>query len=151
MIYPNSLLSSMQLILGIKMMGMSEFDNNLSWLITTVAQMTYWCLLYRCSLQPLCLNIRTSFLYSSTLRRSVLHKSSLLGPIIFFVSFFPYKGVNDPDFSTTAKTATCILAPACFALRADVFVDYKGGLLGIQVDNYYTPSFNFSNPLCLAC
>jgi hypothetical protein len=90
MIYPNSLLSSMQLILGIKMMGMSEFDNNLSWLITTVAQMTYWCLLYRCSLQPLCLNIRTSFLYSSTLRRSVLHKSktaSLLGPITFFVSF----------------------------------------------------------------
>ena len=69
--------------------------------------------------------------------------------MIFFASFFPYYAVNDAQYSASAKTATCILAPACFALGANVFADYEGGLVGIQTDNYTEESSNFSYSACV--
>ena len=69
--------------------------------------------------------------------------------MIFFASFFPYYAVNDPQYSSSSKAATCILAPACFALGANVFADYEGGLVGIQSDNYTEESSNFSYSACV--
>ena len=147
------------------MMGMTEADYNLSWLITTVAQMTLVSVLITVVTSSTIFEysnkffvfvyfeafslavISMCFLLSSLFSKS--KTASLLGPMMFFVSFFPYYAINDPDFSTTTKTATCILAPACFALGANVFADYEGGLVGIQADNYAKPSFNFSYPLCI--
>jgi hypothetical protein len=69
--------------------------------------------------------------------------------MIFFASFFPYYAVNDAQFDESAKTATCLLAPACFALGANVFADFEGGLVGIQASNYKQTSSNFSYSTCV--
>lgn len=76
--------------------------------------------------------------------------ASLLGPIIFFASYFPYYAVNDPQYDSGAKTATCILAPACFALGANVFADFEGGLVGVQRSNVGQETSNFSYNACIA-
>jgi hypothetical protein len=69
--------------------------------------------------------------------------------MIFFISFFPYYAVNKDQFSTTTKAGMCLLAPACFALGADVIMDYEGGLVGIQNSNINISTSNFSYSLCI--
>ena len=146
-------------------MGLSDTIYNLSWLITTVLQMTVVSMLITLVTSTTVFEysqkifvfiyfevfslavISMCFLLSSFFSKS--KTASLMGPMIFFASFFPYYAVNDPQFSTSAKTATCILAPACFALGANVFADYEGGLIGVQSDNYTEPSSNFSYSNCV--
>lgn len=146
-------------------MGLSDTIYNLSWLITTVTQMTIVSILITLVTASSVFEysnkffvfvyfevfslavISMCFLLSSLFSKS--KSASLLGPMIFFASFFPYYAVNDPQFSSGAKTATCILAPACFALGANVFADYEGGLVGIQADNYSQASSNFSYSACV--
>jgi hypothetical protein len=55
---------------------------------------------------------------------------------IFFATFFPYYAVSDPAYPVSVKAATCLLAPSCFALGANVFADFEGGLVGVQVEDY---------------
>eukprot|EP01038_Epipyxis_sp_PR26KG_P005748 gene5748-7937_t len=150
---------------GMKIMGVSDTVYNLSWLITTVLQMTIVSILitlvtggsvfeysnkvyvfiyfevFSLAVINLCFLCATFFSRSKT--------ASLLGPMIFFASYFPFYAVNDPQFSTSAKSATCLLAPACFALGATVFADYEGGLVGIQSSNVNQTTSNFSYNLCV--
>lgn len=57
--------------------------------------------------------------------------------------------VSDPQFDAGSKTATCILAPACFALGASVFADYEGGLVGVQSSNAGQETSNFTYNACV--
>jgi ATP-binding cassette subfamily A (ABC1) protein 3 len=57
--------------------------------------------------------------------------------------------VNDDQFDSSSKAATCILAPACFALGAEVFADYEGGLVGVQASNLDLETSNFTYSLCV--
>lgn len=57
--------------------------------------------------------------------------------------------MNDPQFDTSSKTGACLLAPACFALGANVFADYEGGLVGIQSSNVDQETSNFTYNLCV--
>ena len=56
--------------------------------------------------------------------------------------------VNDDQYDISAKTATCVLAPACFALGAEVFADYEGGLVGVQSSNINQETSNFTYSAC---
>ncbi len=150
---------------GMKMMGLTDFVYNISWLITTCLQMTVVSILitlvtassvfeysnkiyvfiyfeiFSLAVISMCFLMAACFSRSKT--------ASLLGPIIFFASFFPYYAVNDPQYSSSAKTATCVLAPACFALGANVFADYEGGLVGVQSTNYNQETSNFTYASCV--
>lgn len=75
--------------------------------------------------------------------------ASLMGPMLFFATFFPYYSVSDPSYSTGVKAATCLLAPSCFALGANVFADFEGGLVGVQTYNADTLTSNFSYAICV--
>ena len=57
--------------------------------------------------------------------------------------------MNDAQYDISAKTATCILAPACFALGAEVFADYEGGLVGVQSSNLSLETSNFTYAACV--
>eukprot|EP00735_Rhodelphis_limneticus_P009907 TRINITY_DN2890_c0_g1::TRINITY_DN2890_c0_g1_i1::g.5809::m.5809 TRINITY_DN2890_c0_g1::TRINITY_DN2890_c0_g1_i1::g.5809 ORF type:complete len:1933 (-),score=440.83,sp/Q86UK0/ABCAC_HUMAN/23.33/4e-83,ABC_tran/PF00005.22/1.5e-18,ABC_tran/PF00005.22/1.9e-16,ABC2_membrane_3/PF12698.2/8.2e-11,ABC2_membrane_3/PF12698.2/3e-20,AAA_21/PF13304.1/1.3e+02,AAA_21/PF13304.1/2.6e+02,AAA_21/PF13304.1/0.24,AAA_25/PF13481.1/0.33,AAA_25/PF13481.1/30,AAA_29/PF13555.1/73,AAA_29/PF13555.1/0.33,MRAP/PF15183.1/36,MRAP/PF15 len=46
-----------------------------------------------------------------------------------------------------AKTATCLLAPSCFALANDIIVDYEKAGLGVDTENMYQRAFSFSTCL----
>mmetsp|Transcript_26423 Transcript_26423/g.39214 ORF Transcript_26423/g.39214 Transcript_26423/m.39214 type:complete len:1955 (+) Transcript_26423:136-6000(+) len=150
---------------GMKMMGLTEFAYNMSWLITTVTQMALVSLLivlvtmtsvfeysdkflvfiYFMAFSLAVINM--CFLMSTFFSRSKI--ASLMGPMIFFATFFPYYAVSDPSYSTSVKTATCLLAPSCFALGANVFADYEGGLVGVQTSNSSEMTSNFSYALCV--
>lgn len=150
---------------GMKMMGLTDTVYNLSWAITTVLQMSivsvlitivtsttvfeysnkYYVFLYFESFSLAVISM--CFLIASFFSRS--KSASLLGPVIFFASFFPYYAVSDAQYSRTAKTATCVLAPACFALGADVFADYEGGLVGVTGNNYSEETSNFTYDTCV--
>ncbi|KAJ1435103.1 hypothetical protein B484DRAFT_417255, partial [Ochromonadaceae sp. CCMP2298] len=147
------------------MMGLSDAVYNLSWLITLSTQMTlvallitlvtstsvfeysdkFYVFLYFQAFGLAVINM--CFLLSTLFSRS--KAASLLGPLIFFGSFFPYYAVSDPQFDAGTKTATCILAPACFALGAEVFAAYEGGQVGIQTSNTFIQTSNFSYALCV--
>jgi hypothetical protein len=148
-----------------KIMGLSDFLFNLSWWITSVVQMTIVVIIitlvtsntlfqysnkvyvfiffeiFSLAVVSLCFLLSSFFSKSKT--------ATLLGPMIFFISFFPYYAVNNDQFSTTTKAAMCLLAPACFALGADVIMDYEGGLEGIQSSNINIKTSNFSYTLCI--
>jgi ATP-binding cassette subfamily A (ABC1) protein 3 len=145
---------------GMKMMGLTDTIYNSSWFITTFIQMTIISVLitgvssttvfaysnklfvflyfevFSLAVMNLCFLLATLFSKSKT--------AALMGPMIFFASFFPYYAVNDPQFDSEAKTTTCLLAPACFALGANVFADYEGGLVGVQFENVNQPTSNFT-------
>jgi ATP-binding cassette subfamily A (ABC1) protein 3 len=145
---------------GMKMMGLTDTVYNSSWFITTFIQMTIISILitgvssttvfaysnklfvfiyfevFSLAVISLCFLLATLFSRSKT--------AALMGPVIFFATFFPYYAVNDPQFDTQAKTTTCLLAPACFALGANVFADYEGGLVGVQYENADQPTSNFT-------
>ena len=147
------------------MMGLSDTVYNLSWLITTMIQMTLVSILITLVtsssvfeysdkflvfifLEAFSLAaISMCFLLSSLFSKA--KTASLIGPIIFFTSFFPYYAVYDEQFSTAVKTATCLSAPACFAFGANVFADFEGGLVGIHVNNYAEKSNNMSYAVCV--
>ena len=57
--------------------------------------------------------------------------------------------MSDAQYSTSSKTATCLSAPACFALGANVFANYEGGLVGVQSDNVNQATSNFTYSACL--
>jgi len=150
---------------GMKMMGLTDSAYNLSWLITTFIQMTFvsilitlvtgssvfeysnkvYVFIYFEAFSLAVINM--CFLLSTFFSRS--KSASLLGPMIFFASFFPYYAVNDDQFDSSAKAATCVLAPACFALGAEVFADYEGGLVGVQASNVNLETSNFTYNLCV--
>lgn len=148
------------------MVGMSEFIYTLGWLIPSLVQLLLSCLLITIATSSTVFeysnkllvffffaffsiaSISLCFLLATCFSRAKV--ASLLGPVIFFASFFPFYAVNDAQFSTQAKTATCLLAPACFALGATVFADYEGGLVGVQWSNIGQTTSNFSYRLCIA-
>ena len=148
-----------------KMMGLTDSVYNLSWLITTVLQMTFVSLLITLVTASSVFEYSNKFfvfLYFEAFSLAVVNMcfllstffsrskaASLLGPMIFFASFFPYYAVSDEQFDSSAKAATCILAPACFALGAEVFADYEGGLVGVQASNVNLETSNFSYSLCV--
>ena len=106
---------------GMKMMGLTDTVYNLSWLITTVLQMTIVSILitlvtgdtvFEYSNKVLVFIyfevfslaiINMCFLMATFFSRSKV--ASLLGPVIFFGSFFPYYAINDDDFTTTSKVS----------------------------------------------
>mmetsp|Transcript_62430 Transcript_62430/g.122842 ORF Transcript_62430/g.122842 Transcript_62430/m.122842 type:complete len:2323 (-) Transcript_62430:80-7048(-) len=150
---------------GMKMMGLPDSVYNLSWLITTVLQMTLVSLLITLVTASSVFEYSNKlfvFLYFEAFSLAVINmcfllstffsrskSASLLGPMIFFASFFPYYAVSDDQFDSSSKAATCILAPACFALGAEVFADYEGGLVGVQSSNLSIETSNFSYSLCV--
>jgi ATP-binding cassette subfamily A (ABC1) protein 3 len=151
---------------GMKMMGLTDFAYNVSWLITLLVQMAVVSILIvlvtsssvfqysdkflvfiyfmSFSLSIMCL----CFLMATWFSRAKV--ASLVGPMVFFASFFPYYAVSDPSYSASVKTATCLLAPACFALGANVFADYEGGLVGVQFSNASQTTSNFSYSACVS-
>lgn len=150
---------------GMKMMGLTDTVYNLSWLITVLLQMTVVSILitlitassvfeysnkvyvffyfevFSIAVMNMCFLMATLFSRSKT--------AALLGPVIFFATFFPYYAVNDPQFESSAKSATCLLAPACFALGADVFAQFEGGLVGVQTTNINQEANNFTYSACV--
>lgn len=150
---------------GMKMMGLTDFAYNLSWLITTVTQMAlvsglivlvtmssvfeysnpFLVFVYFLAFSLAVINM--CFLMATFFSKSKI--ASLMGPMIFFATFFPYYAVQDPAYSPDVKTATCLLAPSCFALGANVFADFEGGLVGVQMSNFSQETSNFSFSLCV--
>lgn len=134
---------------GMKMMGLTDTVYNLSWLITALLQMTVVAILIVLVTATSVFQYSNKFyvfIYFEAFSLAVINfcfllatffskakSASLLGPMIFFAAYFPYYAVNDPQFSTSSKTAACLLAPTCFALGSEVFADYEGGLVGVQV------------------
>ena len=151
---------------GMKMMGLSDFAYNLSWFITIFTQLLlvsilitlvtstsvfvysdkFLVFIYFMAFSLAIMNF--CFLLATFFSRAKV--ASLIGPIVFFATFFPYYAVSDPSYSPSVKTATCLLAPACFALGANVFADYEGGLVGVQLSNSSTETSNFSYALCVS-
>ena len=156
---------------GMKMMGLTDTVYNLSWLITTTTQMTLisglitlvtggsvfeysnkilvfiYFEIFSLAAMNMCYLMATLFSRSKA--------ASLLGPMIFFASFFPYYAVSDPQFGTGTKAATCLLAPACFALGANVYADYEGGLvrslLVCTLLSSFVIQFTTSSRYCYCC
>ena len=152
--------------LGMKMMGLTETVYNLSWLITALLQMTLVCVLitlvtassvfqysdkvliffyfeaFSLAVISMCFLLATLFSSSKA--------ASLLGPMLFFGSFFPYYALDDDQYDITAKGASCLLAPTCFALGADVLAAYEGGLVGVQAANINEQTSNFTYSLCVS-
>lgn len=150
---------------GMKMMGLTDTVYNLHWFIVTFVQMTlvsilitlvtgssvfeysnkiyvfFYFEIFGLTIMTMCFLLATLFSRSKT--------AALLGPVIFFATFFPYYAVNDPQFSMSAKSATCLLAPACFALGAEVFAQYEGGMVGIQTSNINQQANNFTYTACV--
>jgi ATP-binding cassette subfamily A (ABC1) protein 3 len=150
---------------GMKMMGLSDLAYNTSWFITITLQLTLvsalitlvtstsvfeysdkvlvfiYFLAFSFAIMNFCFMLSTFFSRSKV--------ASLVGPMLFFGTFFPYYSVADPDFSVSTKTSACLLAPTCFALGANVFADYEGGLVGVQTDNASTETSGFSYSLCV--
>eukprot|EP01031_Cornospumella_fuschlensis_P022275 gene22275-27238_t len=151
---------------GMKMMGLPDIVYNSSWLITTVLQMTVVSILITLITATSVFEYSNKllvFIYFESFSLAVImmcfllatffsrsKAASLLGPMIFFASFFPYYAVNDPQYDAGAKTATCLLAPACFGLGANVFADYEGGLVGVQSDNVNEETSNFTYTACVS-
>lgn len=147
------------------MMGLTDFAYNLSWLITTVTQMglvsglivlvtmtsvfeysnAFLVFIYFMAFSLAVINM--CFLMATFFSKSKV--ASLMGPMIFFATFFPYYAVQDPAYSPQVKAATCLLAPSCFALGANVFADFEGGLVGVQMSNFSQETSNFSFFLCV--
>jgi ATP-binding cassette, subfamily A (ABC1), member 3 len=150
---------------GMRMMGLTEFAYNLSWLITTTIQMSLVSLLIVLVTSTTVFEYSDKilvFLYFFAFSLAVINMcflmapffsrskvASLMGPMLFFASFFPYYAVSDPSYTTGVKAATCLLAPSCFALGANVFADFEGGLVGVQVSNSGTLTSNFSYAVCV--
>lgn len=151
---------------GMKMMGLTDAVYDLSWYITILFQLTLVAILitmvtsgsvfeysnnilvfiffeaFSIAIVSFCFFLATFFSRSKV--------ASLIAPIVFFASFFPYFAVNDAQFSTSTKAATCLLAPSCFALGADVFANYEGGLIGVQPSNSSDLTSNFSYSICIS-
>lgn len=136
---------------GMKMMGLTDFAYNMSWLITLVIQMTLvsalivavtgstvfqysdkayvflYFIMFAISIIMFC------FLLSAVFSKS--KSAAMIGPLLFFATFFPYYAVQDDSYDTSTKLSACLLAPTCFALGAGVFADYEGGLVGVRAGN----------------
>lgn len=150
---------------GMKMMGLTDFSYNLSWAITLITQMTIVSILitlvtadsvfeysdklyvfiyfeiFSLAVINMCFLMATLFSKSKT--------ASLVGPLVFFASYFPFYVVDNPQIATSSKSAACLLAPTCFALGATVFADFEGGLVGVQSSNLDDSTSNFSYNLCI--
>ena len=150
---------------GMKMMGLTDFAYNLSWFITILTQLLIVSVLITLVTSTTVFEYSDKFLvfiYFAAFSFAIMNfcflmatffsrakVASLIGPMVFFGSFFPYYAVSDPSYSADVKTSTCLLAPACFALGANVFADYEGGLVGVQWSNSSEESNNFSYSLCV--
>lgn len=150
---------------GMKMMGLTDFSYNISWFITILLQLLLVSLLITLVTSTTVFEYSDKFLvfiYFGAFSLAIMNfcflmatffsrakVASLIGPMVFFGSFFPYYAVSDPSYEAGVKTSTCLLAPACFALGANVFADYEGGLVGVQWSNSSTETNNFSYSLCV--
>jgi len=137
-----------------KIMGLSAWAANLSWVLTMVAQSTV-----TVSLMTL-LGARTAFSYSNSFLIflfllvfslalvmfvflvstffSKAKTAATAGTVIFFASFFPYYALTGPGVAgIRTKAAACLLAPTCLGLGADVLAAFEGGLMGLQWDNIF--------------
>jgi hypothetical protein len=130
---------------GMKMMGLTDTTYNLSWFITTTTQMTLVAALITLVTGSTVFEYSNKvlvFLYFEVFSLAAMNMcylmatffsrskaASLLGPMIFFASFFPYYAVSDAQYAVGTKSATCLLAPACFALGANVYADFEGGMV----------------------
>ena len=135
-----------------KIMGLSAWAANLSWVITMVAQSTLTVLLMTL------LGARTVFSYSNPFLIflflfifslalvmfvflvstffSKAKTAATAGTVLFFATFFPYYALTGPGTAgTRTKAAACLLAPTCLGLGADVLAAFEGGLMGLQWDN----------------
>jgi len=134
---------------GMRMMGLASNTYNVSWLIVLLLQMALTSLLmtrsasesifqysedslvfiyflsFSLSLVSLCCLIATFFSKAKT--------AALVGPIIFFASFFPYYAVSDTDLSASLKLFACLSPTVCFILGGDVFMEFETGLVGVRV------------------
>jgi hypothetical protein len=150
---------------GMKMMGLTDFSYNLSWFITILSQLLFVSILITLVTATSVFEYSDKFLvfiYFAAFSFAIMNfcfliatffsrakVASLIGPMVFFGVFFPYYAVSDPSYSTDVKTATCLSAPACFALGANVFADFEGGLVGVQWTNSSELTSNFSYAICV--
>jgi ATP-binding cassette subfamily A (ABC1) protein 3 len=103
---PYTALLFINIVAGMKMMGLTDGVYNLSWLLTTVLQMTFVSLLITLVTADSVFEYSNKlfvFLYFEVFSLAVINmcfllstffsrskSASLLGPMIFFASFFPY-------------------------------------------------------------
>lgn len=148
---------------GLKMMGLTDLAYNLSWLITLTLQMALTSALIVLITGPSIFEHSDKglvFLYFMAFSMAIMmfcflistlfdkaKSASLLGTLIFFATYFPYYSVASSQMSVGTKVSSCLLAPTCFALGANVFADWEGGLVGVQSDNTSTLTSNFSYTL----
>lgn len=151
---------------GMKMMGLTDFVYNMSWLIVLFCQMTVVSALitlvtadsvfeysnnvlvfvffeaFSLSVLGLC------FLLSTFFSRAKV--ASLLSPMIFFGLFFPFFVYSNEEFSVSTKSLSCLSAPTCFALGGMVFGSFEGGQVGINYDNMSQITSNMSYTICVS-
>lgn len=170
---------------GMKMMGLTDMVYNLSWFLTTFLQftlisalitlVTYGTIFQYSSpfyvfvfFETFSLTvIMLCFLMASCFSRS--KTASLLGPMVFFATFFPYYAgtqadsfhflnsfimrallvVNEETHARSSKVGVCFLAPACFALGANVMLEYESNLIGVQASNVDEAASNFTYNLSI--
>ena len=136
---------------GMRMMGLASATYNVSWLIMLSLQVALTSLLmtrsasesifqysddslvflyflsFSLALVSMCFLMATFFSKAKT--------AALLGPVVFFASYFPYYAVNNPDLSTSMKILACLSPPVCFVVAGDIFMEYETGMIGVRWSN----------------
>ena len=145
-----------------KIMGLNNFVYDFSWFITLFIQMTIISLLitfvtsttiYQYS------NKLLIFIYFELFSISIINgcfllstffnhskNAAMLSPIIFFISFFPFYTIKDPQFSIYMKMIFSLFSPTCFALGSQVISIFESGLVGIHFNqtNQFIDNYNYN-------
>lgn len=70
--------------------------------------------------------------------------ASIIGAVIFFLSFFPYFAVSDALISTSNKELACLSAPVCFALGVTAISNLEAFQQGLTYSTAGSVINNFS-------
>lgn len=152
---------------GMKMMGLTDFMYNLSWLITLFVQLTLLALITSVIAQFTVFPNTTFaliFIYFEAftlatmsfcfLAASVFSRAkfaAFIGPMLFFALSFPGDVVSSADYSTKTKLGMCVFPQSCFAIVAtNVFSVYEGGGVGLHWDDVNKITQNFSYTLAVS-
>ena len=133
---------------GMRMMGLRRSVLDITWLLTFALQMLLttgiitfatsssvfeyssaslvfvWLFSFAMACGAQCFFISVFFSRSKT--------AAGLGSMIFFVSYFPYYGVQDNSAPRAAKLAACVFAPSCMGVAGNVIAAAETDLAGVQ-------------------
>eukprot|EP00736_Rhodelphis_marinus_P004548 Rmarinus@m.24864 len=72
---------------------------------------------------------------------------AFVGPAVIIILMLPsyafYEDSDEENYNT--KTSACVLAPTCFALANDIFMEYEEADLGVSWHNIWDRSFSVAN------